>query len=91
MSDERGVTYGERREFWRVHVDDWLASGLSQYAYCEEQQLPRRTFLTWRVRFREETENERRQAAARRGGQPPSRPITLAEERRVRGRIRRAR
>lgn len=91
MTEERGFTYEARRAFWRAHVDAWLASGISQYAYCDEQELPRRSFLRWRVRFRDEADTARRQAIARRGGRPSARPITLAEERQMRGRIRRAR
>lgn len=35
------------REFWRKHIDDWCASGLSKKAFCESRQLNISSFNCW--------------------------------------------
>jgi transposase-like protein len=36
-----------RREWWRVHVEAWRNSGLSQRLYCRQHRLTETTFSRW--------------------------------------------
>ncbi len=38
----------DKASFWQDHIAAWQASGLSQIAYCEQQQLKLTTFTYWR-------------------------------------------
>jgi hypothetical protein len=41
----------ETRELWSNHVRAWQESGLSQAAYCRQQQIKSRKFLYWKKRI----------------------------------------
>ena len=38
----------EKEQYWRSHVDAWLASGLSIRAYCQRQGVIETSFYAWR-------------------------------------------
>lgn len=57
--------------FWQEHVTAWQASGLTQKAYCEEQDLRYSAFGYWVRKLHSEAND--RQAAA-----PGFVPVTLA-------------
>ncbi len=42
----------QRRKFWRTHIDQWEASGLSQRAYCVQHDLILHRFYNWRRRIK---------------------------------------
>ena len=42
---------GEKRRFWRDHIDGWQRSGLSQREYCARSGLCLSTFSLWRRRL----------------------------------------
>ena len=44
----------ERVSFWLQHVESWKKSELTRRAYCTAHGLPRRSFVRWRVRFKED-------------------------------------
>ncbi len=37
--------------FWRLHIEQWQASGLSQARYCREQELVTHQFRYWKHQF----------------------------------------
>jgi hypothetical protein len=41
----------ERRAFWRDHLTQWQASGMTQVAYCRQQGLHREQFGYWKKRL----------------------------------------
>lgn len=43
-----------RRGAWYRHITAWQASGLSQAAYCREQQIKLPNFYYWSGRYRHE-------------------------------------
>ena len=45
---------GERREFWRQHIQAWRRSGQRRDEYCHEHGLNPQTFNVWVGRVREE-------------------------------------
>jgi hypothetical protein len=42
---------GEKRRYWKEHLDAWRASGLSQVEYCRQHDLSRFQFQYWKRRF----------------------------------------
>lgn len=42
----------KKRQYWEGQIAAWLASGLTQRAYCEREQLKRPTFDYWRRRIK---------------------------------------
>jgi hypothetical protein len=46
----------EKRQYWEGKIAAWQASGLTQRAFCEREQLKRPTFDYWRRRIKPETE-----------------------------------
>jgi len=40
----------DKADFWRHHQRNWLESGLSQKAYCQQHNLSYHVFVYWRVR-----------------------------------------
>lgn len=42
-----------RREFWRMHIREWVDSGCSQTEFCRRENLPRANFHYWKKKFRE--------------------------------------
>ena len=49
-----GKTRGERREFWRQHIQAWRQGELGRAAYCAEHGLNLQTFNVWVGRLRDE-------------------------------------
>jgi len=47
---------GGKQEKWRMHVEGWRASGLSQRAYCVGEGLKLSTFQYWTRRLRDAPE-----------------------------------
>ena len=43
---------------WRHHIDQWSDSGLSQSAYCEQQDLRLGAFCKWKSRLKEANTNK---------------------------------
>jgi hypothetical protein len=43
-----------KRELWQQRIQDWKASGLSQKAWCQREQLPLSSLGYWRRRLRAE-------------------------------------
>lgn len=43
------------REFWRLHVEQFASSGLSQSKYAKEHGLISQTLSAWIARFRKES------------------------------------
>lgn len=43
-----------KRELWQRRIEDWKASGLSQKAWCQREQLPLSSLGYWRKRLRAE-------------------------------------
>ena len=41
----------KRRQFWRVHLDSWATSGLSQTEYCRQKSLKVNRFTYWKRKF----------------------------------------
>jgi hypothetical protein len=39
------------RDFWQAHVEAWRESGLTQRAYCREQELPEGHLSHWKHRL----------------------------------------
>ena len=53
MALSQAVT--ERKtQLWSDRIKSWQQSGLSQRAYCEQQQLVLGTFVYWRSRLRKQ-------------------------------------
>ena len=44
----------EKRQYWEGKIAAWQASGLTQRAFCEREQLKRPTFDYWRGRIKPE-------------------------------------
>jgi hypothetical protein len=51
--DSRIEEVEEKRRYWKYHLDGWRASGLTQVAYCRQNDLSRFQFQYWRKRFQE--------------------------------------
>jgi hypothetical protein len=43
----------EKRRYWKQHLDEWQASGLTQVVYCRQNSLSRFQFQYWKKRFQE--------------------------------------
>lgn len=43
----------ERSERWRMHLRQWMASGMSRVAYCRWHGLSRSTLYRWERRLRD--------------------------------------
>lgn len=41
----------QKRKFWKNHIKQWEASGLSQRAYCRENDLIIQRFYDWKRRI----------------------------------------
>lgn len=41
-------------KFWRSHVEQWSGSGLSQHAYCRENNLKPNQFTYWKIKFKKQ-------------------------------------
>ena len=42
------MTNQSKSDFWKQHIADWQASGLSQTSYCDQHNLKLNTFTYWR-------------------------------------------
>lgn len=40
-----------RTDFWRVHIEQWAETGLSQREYCRQNNLRPNRFTYWKVKF----------------------------------------
>ena len=40
-----------RAAYWKQHIEAWKLSGLSQIAFCNENDLPYHRFVYWRGKF----------------------------------------
>ena len=47
-SKKRWVRDDKKESFWRKHIAEWKASGLSKRAYAISQNLPESSFNAWR-------------------------------------------
>ena len=43
-------------DFWRQHIAQWQASGLSQAGYCRQHELATHPFSYWKCKFLMESE-----------------------------------
>lgn len=50
MSESKQITKTAKREYWRKHINNWLASGLSQTKYCHQENISFANFAWWRTR-----------------------------------------
>lgn len=39
-----------KQEYWCKHIDNWLASGISQTKYCERENISLASFSWWRTK-----------------------------------------
>lgn len=44
------MTQSPKQQYWQRHIRAWQRSGLSQTAYCQDQQLSLASFGYWRKR-----------------------------------------
>ena len=42
-------------QFWKHHIEQWAESGLSQNAYCRENELKPNRFTYWKIKFKNQT------------------------------------
>lgn len=54
MISTKKFTKREREVFWKKHVSTFHSSGLTQKAYCQDQELSYWTFNSWKNRLRKE-------------------------------------
>ena len=47
-----------KRELWEQRIENWKASGLSQKAWCQREQLPLSSLGYWRKRLRSEASDD---------------------------------
>ncbi len=69
-----------KEKFWRHAIERWRQSGLSQYAFCDQEDLTPATFSSWKeiIRQRDEEENEERERAEGiRGRQTTFAPVNV--------------
>lgn len=66
--------------FWRMHIDGWRRSELTQRAYCAVHGLSRKSFCNWRARFKHEDVVAERKAVRRHRPRtsPSASPRTMA-------------
>ena len=43
--------FSDHQEFWRLHIQAWQDSGLSQRAYCKKKNLSEYRFSKWKSRL----------------------------------------
>jgi hypothetical protein len=43
-------------DFWRKHIGDWQASGLTQAEFCRQHKLSAGAFWHWKRRFLDQAE-----------------------------------
>lgn len=48
---KHGDTAGQKKRFWREHVERWTRGGLTQRDYCQQHGLAMSTFQLWRRRL----------------------------------------
>ena len=41
----------QKRAFWKQHIESWLASSMTQTAYCSQHELKPHQFVYWKKRF----------------------------------------
>jgi len=41
----------EKEKFWKNHIEQWMATGLSQREYCRQYSLRPNRFTYWKVKF----------------------------------------
>ena len=41
----------KKRALWKQHIESWRSSGMTQTAYCNENQLKDHQFSYWKKRF----------------------------------------
>ena len=54
------ITTTDKADFWREHQHNWLESGLSQKAYCQQHNLSYPAFTYWRARQKDTETGENR-------------------------------
>ena len=42
--------------FWRVHIEQWSESGLTQTEYCRRNEISRDQFTYWKIKFRKQVQ-----------------------------------
>ncbi|MBA3012932.1 MAG: IS66 family insertion sequence element accessory protein TnpB [Proteobacteria bacterium] len=42
----------ERHTFWKTHLEQWSASGLSQREYCRQNDLIAHRFTYWKIKLK---------------------------------------
>jgi len=50
MTDIQFTSGSRKASIWQQHLIQWQSSGLTQKAYCRENNLSHRQFLYWRAR-----------------------------------------
>lgn len=51
------ITTPTKFEYWQAHQHNWLESGLSQKAYCQQHGISLPAFTYWRGRLKEKIEH----------------------------------
>lgn len=69
-----------KEKFWRLAIERWRQSGLSQHAFCDEEDLTPATFSSWKeiIRQRDEEENEERERNEGIRGRQTFAPVRVA-------------
>ncbi len=53
MSEQlsRAELLKQKRSYWKQHIESWQSSGMTQTAYCHQNQLKAYQFTYWKKRF----------------------------------------
>ncbi|MCP3942762.1 MAG: IS66 family insertion sequence element accessory protein TnpB [Desulfobacteraceae bacterium] len=54
MSERSKKTNKKRFQFWENHIAKWSQTGLSQNAYCRDNNLRPNQFTYWKNKFKEQ-------------------------------------
>lgn len=50
MAKSRTAERNQKRKYWEAHLKRWESSGISQSAYCRQNQLRLNRFIYWKKR-----------------------------------------
>jgi len=54
MSERSKQDSQKRAQFWKHHIEEWSRSGLTQAAYCRENDLRPNRFTYWKIKFKDQ-------------------------------------
>ena len=52
MSSRTKAEDKKRSQFWRIHLDQWCRSGITQIAYCKTNGLKSNRMTHWKNKFK---------------------------------------